>query len=278
MTQPKPKKRSLKKRLSIWLLLHLGPPLVWFYANLVGRTSRWIVINNNKHLAMFHKGESYIAAIWHNRALMMPFIYKTEGGKNVIAMVSSSTDGQFTSSVLKRFGFKCALGSSTRGGKEAMREMIAAAKNQNYAMTITPDGPLGPNQVVKMGAIALAKETGLPIVSVSYYAKKVYRFKSWDRFILVWPFNTIAAIGSELRLHVPADASDEDMEKYRRQLEDEMNRISQFAEDYFAGKASLSGLPYFFSKVSFFTGKPHWTRPDGSTLTVQDLIREYEQQ
>jgi len=278
MAEPKKKKRPLKKRLTIWLLLHLAPPVVWLYANFVGRTSKWIVINNNKHLAMFHKGESYIAAIWHNRSLMMPFIYKTEGGRNVIAMVSSSADGQFTSNVLKRFGFRSALGSSTRGGREAMQEMIAAGKNENYAMTITPDGPLGPNQVVKMGAIALAKETGLPIVSISYYAKKVYRFKSWDRFILVWPFNTIAAIGSELRLYVPADASDADMEKHRRQLEDEMNRIAQFVEDYFAGKTSLEGKSYFFSKVSFFTGTPHWTRPDGSTLTVQDLLREYEKQ
>ena len=78
------------------------------------------------------------------------------------------------------------------------------------------------------------------------------------------------------RIYVPADATDEDLERYRLEVEQEMNRISNFVEDYFAGKSSLEGHSYFFSRVSFFTGKPHWTRTDGSTLTAEDLLREYE--
>ena len=276
MTEPKKKKRPLKKRLIVWLMLNLGPWLTWAYTMLVGRTSKWIVINNENHLIMHHKKEPYIAAIWHNRALLMPFISMTEGGKNVMVMVSSSNDGIFTARVLARFKFKPVLGSSTRGGREALKEMLSTFKDEGWAMAITPDGPLGPNHVLKKGAVVLAKETGLPIVSISYYAKKVKRFASWDKFILVWPFNTIAAIGSK-RIYVPADATDEDLEKYRKLVEDEMNRISKFAEDYFAGKVSLQGQSFFFSKVGFFSGIPAWTRQDGSSLTAQDLLNEYQQ-
>jgi len=268
------KKRKLKKRVLRWLMLNLGPVMTYLYTQFVGRTSKWISINNEKHLRMFIRGEPYIACIWHNRALMLPFITKIEGGKNVVVMVSSSDDGVFTSRVLRLFGFQISLGSSTRGGKEAMEKMVATHQNQGVAMAITPDGPLGPNELVKMGAIAMAKETGLPIVSVSYYAKKVTRIKSWDRFILVWPFNTIAAIGSDLRLQVPPDASDQDMEKYRLQLETEMKRISRFVEDYFEGKTSLEGKSYFFSKVSLLRGIPRWTRPNGQPFTKEDLLKE----
>lgn len=274
MSEPE-KRKSLKKRIKRWLLLNLGPPLAYAYIQFVGRTSRWIVINNEKNLAMFHRGEPYIAAIWHNRILLMPFIYKIEGGKNVIAMVSGSTDGIFTSKILKLFGFSCSIGSSTRGGREALEQMLSVHKNEGFAMTITPDGPLGPNEVVKKGVIVLAKETGLPIVSVSYYAKKVKRLKTWDRFVLVLPFNTIAAIGSTKRIYVPKDADEAEMERIRKELEDEMKRLNQFGEDYFAGKITLEGQSYFFSKVSFFSGKPNWTTPDGKKFNKDDLLKKF---
>ncbi len=268
------KKRPLKKRIRDWLLLNVGPVLTYYYIQLVGRTSKWIAINNEKNLALLHRGHPYIAALWHNRVLMAPFIFKVEGGKKVVVMVSSSKEGILTARILKLFGLESALGSSTRGGKEAMQQMLSAHADEGFAMTITPDGPLGPNEVVKMGVIALAKETGLPIVSLSYYAKKVTRLKSWDRFVLVWPFNTIAGIGSAERIYVPADADDAQMEQCRIKVEKEMLRLNRFVEDYFAGKVTLEGQSYFYSQVSFFSGKTNWTRPNGEPFTKDDLLKE----
>ncbi len=258
-------------------MLNLAPVLMWLYTQFVGRTSRWVVINNEQHLRMFHQGQPYIAAVWHNRSLMMPFVYQIEGGKKVIGMVSRSIDGQLMSRILKLFGFECALGSSTRGGKEALEEMLKAQRTEGFALVITPDGPLGPKEVVKPGVIKLAKETGLPIVSISYYAKKVYRFKSWDRFVMVWPFNTIAGIGSNERIYVPADATMEQMEQYRQKLETEMRRMNKFVEDYFAGKVTLEGQSYFYSKIGFFSGITHWTRPDGTRFSKEDLLKSKDE-
>ena len=252
-------------------MLNVVPVLAYYYIQFVGRTSKWIVINNEQNLALLHSGHPYIAALWHNRVLMAPFIFKIEGGKKVVVMVSSSKEGIMTAKILKMFGLDSALGSSTRGGKEAMKQMLSAHSNEGFAMTITPDGPLGPNEVVKMGVIALAKETGLPIVSISYYAKRVIRANSWDRFVIVLPFNTIACIGCSERIYVPADADAEEMERCRIRLENEMKRLNKFVEDYIAGKQTLEGQSYFYSKVSFFTGKPTWTRPNGERFTKDDL-------
>jgi len=269
-----PGKKPFKKRLKKWLMLNLGPSLTWAYTQFAGRTSRWIIINGENILAMFQKGEPYIAALWHNRALMMPFIFQTHGGKNVVVMVSASEDGIFTQRVLRRFGYSSAVGSSTRGGKEAFQEMIKAYKKQQVAMAITPDGPRGPSELVKPGVVLLAKETGLPIVLVSYYAKKVKRLKSWDRFVIVWPFNTIAAIGSKEHIYVPSNATNEEIESYCKKVEDEMKRISNFVEDYFAGKVTLEGQSYFYSRVSFFWRGSKWSRPDGTVFTAEDMVKE----
>jgi hypothetical protein len=54
-----------------------------------------------------------------DRLALEPFIFKIEGGKRALVMVSRSEDGIFTSKVLSLFGIDCAFGSSTLGGREA---------------------------------------------------------------------------------------------------------------------------------------------------------------
>jgi lysophospholipid acyltransferase (LPLAT)-like uncharacterized protein len=66
-----------------------------------------------------HTGKPVICIFWHSRALLSPFIFKIEGGKRALVMVSRSEDGIFTSKVLSLFGIDCAFGSSTLGGREA---------------------------------------------------------------------------------------------------------------------------------------------------------------
>ena len=59
-------------------------------------------------------------------------------------------------------------------------------------------------------------------------------------------------------------------------MQDEMNRISNFVEDYIAGKVTLEGKTVLYSNVGFFSGIPHWTRPDGSTRTQEELLEKYK--
>ncbi len=265
MAETKPKKKTLKKRLNRWLFLNVGPYFLYLVSQFVGRTSKWVVVDAEKQLAVLHSGSPWICAFWHSRALLSPFIFKIEGGKRVLVMVSRSEDGIFTAKALKLFGIEAAFGSSTRGGKEALADMKVKHKSENIALAITPDGPLGPAEIVKPGVVALAKETGLAIYALGYYAKKVTRIKSWDRFVLVHPFNTIVGVAGNA-IYVPAAAGLEQMEQIRQSVQAEMLRVQEISENWFGPQSKESQLPWFISRVSPWTGKPVWTRPNGERI------------
>lgn len=118
--------------------------------------------------ALNASGEKYIIAFWHNDLLMM--IY-ARFMLPLAAMISQHRDGELIAQTMKRFGADAARGSTTRGGRAALREMITLAKN-GVNLAITPDGPKGPRHVAQMGVVRAAQMTGFPIVPIAFIAKK----------------------------------------------------------------------------------------------------------
>jgi lysophospholipid acyltransferase (LPLAT)-like uncharacterized protein len=78
----------------------------------------------------------------------------------------------------------------------------------------------------------LAKKTGYPIIPVSYSAKKIKVFSSWDRFILPYPFTRCRLVYGKL-ISVPPDADPIGLENCRKSLENELNRITKSADRHF---------------------------------------------
>lgn len=109
-----------------------------------------------------------IIAFWHAHLLLM---LHTKWSGRWVVMISRSKDGEYIARVFEHYGVEAARGSSTRGGSEALREMIRATR-AGKGIVFTPDGPKGPNRVVKPGLIAAAQATGLSIVPIAFAAKK----------------------------------------------------------------------------------------------------------
>jgi lysophospholipid acyltransferase (LPLAT)-like uncharacterized protein len=171
-----------------------------------------------------------IYCVWHNRlALCMPayfdYVKKYNRTPGMAAMVSASRDGGFLTGILECFKVHPVRGSSSRRGSQALLELTTWAE-RGYDLAITPDGPRGPVYVVQEGVISLAQFTGLPIVPVSYYVNWKIRVKSWDRFQIPLPFSRCEMI-YEKPIFVPRDASDEQREQLREQLETELRAISR---------------------------------------------------
>lgn len=170
-----------------------------------------------------------IYCLWHNRmAVVLPLYSRDIRPHNraagLVALVSASRDGAFLAAMLECFGIKPVRGSSSRRGPRALLELTTWAE-KGYNLAITPDGPRGPAQVVQGGVMMLAQVTGLPILPFSYSARWKLRVKSWDRFIIPLPFSRCEMkLGTPLR--VPADATDEQRETLRRQLEKALNEMS----------------------------------------------------
>jgi lysophospholipid acyltransferase (LPLAT)-like uncharacterized protein len=171
-----------------------------------------------------------IYCFWHNRlAVCMKahsgYIKKRNQTSGVAAMISASKDGGFLAAIVERFGVQPVRGSSSRRGPQALLELTSLAE-RGYDLAITPDGPRGPRYEVQDGVVALAQVTGLPIVPVSYRLDWKIQLKSWDQFQIPLPFSRCEII-FEKPVHVSRNASVEECENLRLQLEQMLKAISR---------------------------------------------------
>jgi lysophospholipid acyltransferase (LPLAT)-like uncharacterized protein len=232
------KKKKLKKRIKQKLMLWFLPLPIYLLSRLLDASLKKEYRDCDELLEKWRKDEPLIMAFWHNRILLGGSFYLFLGNKPTKILVSPSFDGMLGSRVFKFFGPAVAYGSSSRKGEEGMQDMIEYGK-KGYRLAMTPDGPLGPMCRVKPGAIHMARETGLPIYSMSYYADKVTRVDTWDKFVFVRPFSRVLFMGGK-PITVSPDADEEMIEKKRKELEDELNRISRFTENYYADEEKNS--------------------------------------
>jgi len=137
--------------------------------------SSWLVRGLHAMLRVRHVNvenltdqKQYIIAFWHAHLLLM---LHSKWRSPIVVMISRSKDGEYIARVFDHYGVESARGSSTRGGSAALREMIRVAR-AGRNIVFTPDGPKGPNRVLKVGVVVAAQATGLPIVPIAFAAKK----------------------------------------------------------------------------------------------------------
>ena len=177
----------------------------------------------------FDRQTPCIIVAWHNRNILGPFGYLAHRPKGRIfsPLASASRDGSLAAAAMDNLGVQCIRGSSSRGGAQALRDMLRAAK-KGHDLGITPDGPRGPKYKVQAGVIAAARLTGLPIIPMTYQASRKKELASWDAMIVPYPFGTLQYVyGQPIR--VPRDADEEQTEILRAQLEQELMRINDEA-------------------------------------------------
>ncbi|GIV49495.1 MAG: hypothetical protein KatS3mg038_0016 [Candidatus Kapaibacterium sp.] len=148
---------------------------------------------------------SGVVAFWHGE--MLP-VWAFFAGRNGVALVSHSRDGERLARLLERWGYHCVRGSSSRGGRESLEALITFAR-QGRLVLITPDGPRGPRGVVKRGAVLCAQHAQVPLYWCTVRCRWALRFeRSWDRFLLPLPFARIELEFSEPMAVLPALGND----------------------------------------------------------------------
>jgi lysophospholipid acyltransferase (LPLAT)-like uncharacterized protein len=216
--------KRLKKKLVSWW----GPWLAYWTIKLLGLTMRFEEIHPEIPRSFWERRTPAIGAFWHGRLLMMPHVYK---GHQLSFLVSSHRDGQVVGRALKRFGFHAILGSTTRKGFSAFKQMVRAFQNGSD-IAITPDGPRGPRESVQIGVIELAKLAERPIVPLSFSASRRKILKTWDHFLLPYPFSKGVFIWGEPIL-VDPNGDRAHLEERRALLEKRLNELTERADHYF---------------------------------------------
>ena len=165
--------------------------------------------------------QNCIAALWHNRLLLISFVLKKFLPARVGAgLISGSRDGDMIADVTQRFGFEVVRGSSSRMGASALLE-LSQVLSSGRDVLITPDGPRGPAYQLGPGIIFLAQKTGAPVVPVNMEYSSCWRVKSWDRFIIPKPFSKVrVTIGQPQQ--IKSTTSDAEFEAERLRLQNAM--------------------------------------------------------
>jgi lysophospholipid acyltransferase (LPLAT)-like uncharacterized protein len=89
-----------------------------------------------------------------------------------------------------RCGMRAVRGSSGHGGRDALDAMAEALREGGVSAGVIVDGPRGPALEAKVGALVLARATGLPVVPGTWWARPLLRVQSWDHVVPL-PFSRI---------------------------------------------------------------------------------------
>ncbi|MGC8602484.1 MAG: lysophospholipid acyltransferase family protein [Desulfomonilaceae bacterium] len=222
----KERKKEKGDRLWFKLILFLVPRLVTGYFRLVDLTAKKVFLNREYENQVCKK-QPFACACFHGTMLFPVYYCRRYPG---VVMVSQSWDGELIDRSIRRIGYDTTRGSSSRGGKEALREMISIINQRKYCSGLAVDAPRGPSRQVKMGIVIVARETGQPVVPFVSWATRKIQFHSWDSMILPLPFSTIVmAFGKPTE--VKSGLSDNEYEILRQKIEDEMLRVQKQVEE-----------------------------------------------
>jgi lysophospholipid acyltransferase (LPLAT)-like uncharacterized protein len=204
------------------VLRPLLPPAAAWLAKAICATLRVQVIRGEIEPTVRARRRNVIYAFWHGHLLYLMYRYRDSG---VYILVSQSRDGDVLSEILRRFGLPTIRGSSSRGGRRSLLELVRLAR-AGASAAIAPDGPRGPRHQVQLGVITLARLTEMPIIPVAVGARWKVEFHSWDRFLLPLPGSRVIIAYGE-PVVVPSNADAAVLEQKRQELECTLGKLSE---------------------------------------------------
>lgn len=212
--------RDRRRRLE----LLLAPALISAVLQVLAWTARTRLLGGDDLFGRWQRGERIILAFWHSHSLMMPLQVR---GQPICIMNSLSHDGEIVTRAVARWGIRSVRGSATRGGLRGFMQLLDAYRHGEN-LVLAPDGPKGPRHEAKPGIIHLAKATGAPIFPISYTASPHLQLPTWDRMIIPLPFSRVVYVVEE-PISVARDASAEDIEKHRAELQRRLEHAEEAA-------------------------------------------------
>lgn len=216
-------------RLKFWL----GSIAGYWVIRLIGATLRWEVDGWENHRAIVEAGKKIIYTFWHGRIFMATYFWRDRG---IVVMTSRNRDGEYITRVIRRFGYGAARGSSSRGGRRALVEMIHEMR-RNKDVGFTLDGPRGPRYEAKPGAVWIAARTGNALFPFHISPERKWTLNSWDHFQIPRPFSRVLVLMAP-PIYVPTEATQQLMDEAQRELQNSLMGLVERGDDYWARQAA----------------------------------------
>ncbi len=175
--------------------------------------------------------ERFLYCVWHDE-MVFPLLMGRHW--HVSALTSRHQDGSYLAETMKLLNIEPFRGSTTRGGAQAVRQLLTVAEQSH--IVITPDGPRGPRRKMKEGIVFLASRTGQAIVPTAFSCQRGIRIPgTWTDLLLPLPFTTLHMIsGQPIRL--PPDLDREQIDFHMQRVQDVMDNLSDRLAGWIAGR------------------------------------------
>jgi hypothetical protein len=250
---------DFRRALEVAALRRSAGWLTALYIRLVWRLGRWTVENEEIVTGLVAARRAFIICFWHGRLLMMPPAWRY--GIRVHIVISRHRDGRFIAQAVDRFGLSTIAGSSSKGGRAALRSMLQVLA-RGECVAVTPDGPRGPRMRATAGVVRAARLAGVPLLPVTFAVSRRRVLPSWDRFVLPLPFAR-GAIVVGAPIEAPVDAAAETVERVRSALETTLNDMTREADARFG-----------FAPIGPASAEPFADAPENAYLTEDALSAE----
>ncbi len=161
--------------------------LASLYIRFIHITTEWKYVQFDIPAAYLNEKKPFLTCFWHAHLLMLPYAWR-HPRHAFYMLISAHKDGRIISKTVGHFGIETIAGSTTRGGTEALLNMVRLSR-KNVTVGITPDGPRGPGKEVSEGTVMAAYLMKADLIPVTYTVSRKKIFKTWDRFLLPLPFS-----------------------------------------------------------------------------------------
>ncbi len=208
-----------------WFLVgFLGKMILWLWA----KSTRMTILGKEEYERLRKAGKPVIFLVWHGRIFLVPYFFRQRG---IMPLVSPSQDGEIAARIMSRWGYQIVRGSSSHAIIKAWNQMKEELQRGGEVI-IVPDGPRGPNRIMKLGGLKLGQEAAAYLIPFTFSTSKKKILRSWDNFLIFYPFSKVVAIYGKPFLVDPS-LKEDDLEKERQKIENFMIQLDKRADKYY---------------------------------------------
>ena len=213
------------------LYYFIGLPILRGIIRLLTSTYRYEDTIGADYIEPYIGGERLCApCYWHQHHVVGSTLIRSwvRRGFRACFLVSGSVDGDVPERIARAWGAEVIRGSANQSGALALRDMQGMMKN-GFSIVTTADGPRGPKYEFKMGAILMARISGVPVIPIACAADRAWHLNRWDNFMIPKPFARIVmAIGEPYP--IPTDAPLDGLEPHRVHVQEAVMSLMRDCE------------------------------------------------
>ena len=192
--------------------------------------------------------QRFTFCMWHDQIVLAVFSLRTW---NLAGLISQHRDGGYLADSVLIAGIQPVRGSTSRGGAEAVREIL---DRPDLHLAMTPDGPRGPRREMKEGIVYISSRSKRPIVPTALICNRYWVIPGhWSDMAIPKPFSKVILIAGT-PITVPPELPREEMAMWAEFVNAEMGRLELIARRLQQGDVAAA------NEIDRTTDPQYWPR------------------